>query len=396
MDQDISKHQNPIKILLVSSSSGSRGGGELYLLYLGRALAQRGHKVVLWASTHPRMDELSNSFSCFGDVTRSVYLNTYDHPGRSLATRFNFSKSSAIAQEWRALRPDVIHINKQNLEDGLDLLRAATQSGIPSICTIHLTQSAKYLGAQFARIRDYVSRKALKNFHGPLVTVLESRKKDLARFIGNEDRISVVPNGVPLFDLAKLRSLRRIKRSELQLDTEDFLFLALGRMVPQKRPMLFLELAEKIRARIPQARFLWVGDGQLGEEWDTWVNEHKLTKVIRRISWQPDVQPFLCAADAFLHVAEYEGLPLALLEAMSAGLPCAVKENLMAEMPFLNPTNSISVGDDESWIASLTEHELLAKIGEAARKIVEEQFTHSHMAEAYEPIYRKLLAESAK
>ena len=42
MDQDISKHPSPLKILLVSSSSGSRGGGELYLLYLGRALAQRG------------------------------------------------------------------------------------------------------------------------------------------------------------------------------------------------------------------------------------------------------------------------------------------------------------------------------------------------------------------
>ncbi len=198
--------------------------------------------------------------------------------------------------------------------------------------------------------------------------MLESRKQDLARFIGNEERISVVPNGVPLFDLAKLRSLRRIKRTELQLDTEDFLFLALGRMVPQKRPMLFLELAEKIHAKIPQARFLWVGDGQLSEDWDQWVAERKLSKFIRRISWQPDVQPFLCAADVFLHVAEYEGLPLALLEAMSAGLPCAVKENLLAEMPFLNPANSISIGDDDSWITSLTDHEFLSKIGEAGRQ----------------------------
>src|ERR1700677_2726132 len=231
MDQDISKQQTPIKILLVSSSSGSRGGGELYLLYLGRALAQRGHKVTLWASTHPRMDELSNSFSCFGDVIRAPYTNTYDHSARSLTTEFNFGKSSTIASEWRSLRPEVIHINKQNLEDGLDLVRAATQSGIPSVCTLHLTQSAKYLGAQFAGIRDYVSRKALKKFRVPLLTVLESRKKDLARFIGEEDRISVVPNGVPLFDLAKLRGLRRIKRSELQLDTADFLVLALGRMV---------------------------------------------------------------------------------------------------------------------------------------------------------------------
>jgi len=380
-----------MKILLVSSSSGSRGGGELYLLYLGRALAQRQHKVTLWASSHSRMDELSNSFSCFGDVIRAPYLNTYDHPGRSLSTRFNFPTSSAIASEWRSRRPDIVHINKQNLEDGLDLLRAANYSGLPSLCTIHLTQTAKYLKAQFASIRDFVSRKALKTYHGPLVTVLESRKQDLAKFVGGEERISVVPNGVPLFDLAKLRSLRRIKRSELQMHTDDYLFLALGRMVPQKRPMLFLELAKKIHARIPEAKFLWVGDGELSTDWDLWVQANHFTDVIHRVTWQPDVQPFLCAADAFLHVAEYEGLPLALLEAMSAGLPCAVKENLLTEMTFLNPRNSISIGEDDSWINALINHDALSVIGAAGRKVVEEQFTHSRMAELYEPLYRSLL-----
>lgn len=382
-----------MKILLVSSSSGSRGGGELYLLYLGRALAQRGHKVTLWASSHARMDELSNSFSCFGDVIRAPYINTYDHPGRSLSTRFNFPASAAVASDWRSRKPDIIHINKQNLEDGLDLLRAAKQSGLPSLCTIHLTQTAKFFKAQFAPIRDYVSRKSLRSYRGPLVTVLESRRQDLANFLGESERISVVPNGVPLFDLAKLRALRRIKRSELQLNTEDNLFLALGRMVPQKRPMLFLELAKKIHARLPQARFLWVGDGILSDDWDRWVEGQGLAGVIHRVGWQPDVQPFLCAADAFLHVAEYEGLPLALLEAMSAGLPCAVKENLFVEMPFLNPGNSISIGEDDSWVGRLLDHHALEMIGPAARKIVEEQFTHSRMAEAYEPLYHKLIAQ---
>ncbi len=60
-----------MKILLVSSSSGSRGGGEVFLLYLGRALAQRGHRVVLWASDDSGMDELSNSFTSVGEVIRS-------------------------------------------------------------------------------------------------------------------------------------------------------------------------------------------------------------------------------------------------------------------------------------------------------------------------------------
>lgn len=384
-----------MNILLVSSSSGSRGGGELYLLYLGRALAKCGHKVTLWASAHARMDELSNSFSSFGDVIRSPYMNTYDHPARSLSTCFNLTTSHSISAEWKARKPDIIHVNKQNLEDGLDLLRAANQSGIPSLCTIHLTQTAKYLGAKFPLIRDIVSRKALKGYAGPFVTVLDSRKKDLADFLGSSERISVIPNGVPLFDLAKLRSLRRIKRGELQLETNDFLILALGRMVPQKRPMLFLQLAEKIHAAIPSARFVWVGDGELGADWDRWVATRNRGHIIRRVTWQPDVQPFLFAADTFLHVAEYEGLPLALLEAMSAGLPCAIKENLYAEMSFLDATNSIAVRDDDEWVTTLTDQDALGRLGTAAREIIEKKFTHSHMAVAYEPLYRSLLSNSA-
>src|SRR5687768_6259585 len=125
-----------MKILLASSSSGSRGGGELYLLYLGRALAARGHQVTLWASTHPRMDELCIMFSDIGPVTRSAYRNTYDYRGRSITAAWNFAASARIASEWKALAPDVIHLNKQNLEDGLDLLRAARRAKLPHLTTI--------------------------------------------------------------------------------------------------------------------------------------------------------------------------------------------------------------------------------------------------------------------
>src|SRR5687767_1172892 len=111
-----------MKILLVSSSSGSRGGGELYLLCLARALLQRGHSVVLWASSHPRMDELANSFTAFGQVTRSSYRNTYDRRSRSLGSYLSYLTPARVAREWRALNVDFIHLNKQNLEDGLDLL----------------------------------------------------------------------------------------------------------------------------------------------------------------------------------------------------------------------------------------------------------------------------------
>jgi len=124
-----------VRILLVSSGSGSRGGGEIFIDYLGKELKERGHDIVVWMPRHPRMDELAEKCARFARIIRADYLNTYDYPARSLSTCFNWGVSRRLAREWRALRPDVIHINKQNLEDGLDLLRAARLCALPSVCT---------------------------------------------------------------------------------------------------------------------------------------------------------------------------------------------------------------------------------------------------------------------
>lgn len=384
-----------MKILLASSSSGSRGGGELYLIYLGRALAQRGHAVTLWASSHPRMDELANSFSGFGEVLRSDYENTYDQRGRSIASYLNFSTSHKVAGAWRTVEPDFIHLNKQNLEDGLDLLRATRHARVPNLCTVHLTQSAKYLRAKLAAPRDFVSRRALRHYPGLLVTVLENRQRDLTAFLGESPRIRVIPNGVPLFDLTRIRSVRATKRGELGFTADDQLFIAVGRMVPQKRPLLFLEKAEQILRSLPAAKFLWVGDGGLSGEWDARVAAKGLGTSIRRLPWHNDVQSLLLSADVFLHTADFEGLPLAILEAMSAALPCAITANLLGEMPFMHAGNSIAIGDDDSWIAKLRDSAQLRTLGEAARRLAEERFSFGKMAESYEALYAETLARKS-
>ena len=384
-----------MKILLASSSSGSRGGGELYLVYLGRALAQRGHAVTLWASSHPRMDELANTFSGIGEVLRSDYVNTYDHRGRSITSYLDFGAARKVAAVWRAADPDVIHLNKQNLEDGLDLLRAARHSGVPNLATIHLTQSARYLRAKLTGPRDFVSRRALRHYPGLLVTVLDNRRRDLAGFLGDSPRLRTIPNGVPLFDLTRRAAVRAAKRTEFGFAESDLVFIAVGRMVPQKRPLLFLEKAEQILRALPEARFLWLGDGALGGEWDARVAANGLGQRIRRLPWHNDVPSLLFSADVFLHVAEYEGLPLAILEAMSAGLPCAITDNLLGEMPFMTPENSIAIGADESWITQLREPAPLRARGAAARRLAEEKFSFGKMAASYEALYRETLAARA-
>ena len=368
-----------MKVLLVSTSSGSRGGGELALLYLGRALRLRGNDVALWCSTHARMDELASAFAEIGNVLRSKYVNTYDRRGRSLAGWLDGSTARRVAAEWQVHRPDVIHLNKQNLEDGLDLVEAAALSALPGLCMIHVTQSARYLRALFAGPRDWVARRVLRKFPGLLVTTPESRVRDLGEFLGDGSRVRMVPNGVPIPEAGGQRA------------EGDLLCVAVGRMVPQKRPMLFLQLAERIYRELPAARFLWVGDGSLCGAWDEWVKQRDLGKVITRLPWRKDVPALLSTADVFLHVAAFEGLAFAILEALAAGLPCAITPNLLAEMPFLDGTNSIAIDEDGAWLQVLRDRERLRAIGLNARRLAEEKFSFDRMAAGYEALYREAM-----
>jgi glycosyltransferase involved in cell wall biosynthesis len=380
-----------MKILFASSSSGSRGGGETFLVYLGEALARRGHEVALWTSSHPRMDEIAARFAPFGAVQRADYTNTYDRPRRSLSALLDRATPPRAAGEWEALKPDIVHLNKQNLEDGLDLIHATRHIACPTVCTIHITQTAAFLGAKGAWLRDWVARRGLHGYRGAMVTVSEPRKADLLAFLRGNATISAIPNGVPIPPPLPA-SERERRRAELGLSPDDLAILAVGRMTPQKRPLLFLEIADRVAARVPQAKFFWIGDGPLAAEWDAKANALGIASRAQRLGWREDVAGLLAGADLLLHTAEYEGMPLAILEAMAAGLPCAVSETLYREMPFLDDGNSICVSDDTALIAVLQDSGELARRAKAAGALAAAQFSTEAMAMAYEGLYNTRLA----
>jgi glycosyltransferase involved in cell wall biosynthesis len=321
------------------------------------------------------MDELAGQFAGIGPVLRAPYRNTYDRPSRSLGAAADRAAAERAARDWRGF--DLVHLNKQNLEDGLDLLRAAGLAGRPTVCTVHLTQTARYLEARFAGARDFVARRALLRYPGIFAAVLEKRRAELAQFLGPAGRVVAIPNGVPVPAAAAAPGSRG-----------RFRVVGVGRMVPQKRPLLFLEHAAEIVRQVPGAEVVWVGDGPLAPEWDRAVAAAGMEGKITRAGWRDDVGAFLAEADLFLHVAEYEGLPLAILEAMAAGLPCAVTRNLADELDCLNPGNRWIVGET-AWGEVFADRARLAAMGAAARETIRERYSCGAMAAAYEELYRR-------
>ena len=385
-----------MKVLLVSSGSGSRGGGEIFLEYLGKGLIDRGHEVLVWLPSHPRMDELASKCAPFFRVVRGNYRNTYDYPARSLSTCFNWRVSNRIAHEWTALGPDVIHVNKQNLEDGLDLLRAARRCALPSICTIHLTQTSNYLRAKAAWLRDRIAQWQLDKYDGTFVAVQERRREQLQEFLSKGKRTITIFNGVSSIDADTLRPLRKKTRQQLGLLESDFLVLGVGRLVEQKQPFLFLKMAEELHARLPNMRALWVGDGKLGKQWRMAIANKKMEGIVSCTGWQTDVLPYLLAADLLLHVAEFEGLPFVVMEAMAAGLACAVTRELSSEIPFFNETNVFFIDDIEKLAEKMRNLRAVAEVGRAGRCLVENKLSVNRMVESYEQLYINAIKEKRR
>jgi glycosyltransferase involved in cell wall biosynthesis len=88
-----------------------------------------------------------------------------------------------------------------------------------------------------------------------------------------------------------------------------------------------------------------------------------------------------------MHTAHFEGLPLAILEAMSAALPLALTPNLPEEMPFLKSTQPILLKAGEVDAPTLNDRAELQERGDAGRRLIEEQFSFERMAEGYEALY---------
>jgi glycosyltransferase involved in cell wall biosynthesis len=109
--------------------------------------------------------------------------------------------------------------------------------------------------------------------------------------------------------------------------------------------------------------------------------------IVVSVGWQADVLPYLAASDLLLHVAQFEGLPFVVIEAMAAGVACAVTQDLALEIPLFNKNNVLFI-DDLSDLAQKVRNRVdLARIGSVGRDLVEKNFSLKRMAESYEQVY---------
>jgi glycosyltransferase involved in cell wall biosynthesis len=109
-----------------------------------------------------------------------------------------------------------------------------------------------------------------------------------------------------------------------------------GNFVPAKNHSFLLDLASQVKKRRPDIHFLLIGDGSLRASVEARALTMGLQGIIHFLGTRTDVPELLrSCVDAFVFPSLWEGLPIAVLEAQAAGLPCVISKDITGEVAVL-------------------------------------------------------------
>ena len=131
-------------------------------------------------------------------------------------------------------------------------------------------------------------------------------------------KVEVIANGV---DTDRFRNAAPADLSEFGIPNGSRTGIFVGRLDPQKGPLLLLEAIRVLARDYHDLHFLLVGEGPLRGELEAFVDAHDLCSQVHFAGWRHDVPALLKGADFLVLPSHWEGMPNVVLEAMAAGLP---------------------------------------------------------------------------
>jgi glycosyltransferase involved in cell wall biosynthesis len=288
---------------------------------------------------------------------------------------------------------DVCHVHAGIAWEGFDVVSAARQSGVPVVIrTEHLPFVIK------DRLRRAWYAGALQCVD-KLICVSEGARDCFVEADIPADLITVIRNGILV---PSVRGDRSRIRAALGLDAHDRVVLTVARYTYQKGHDTLLDAIPSVLAGAPCARFVWVGTGPLEAVMREAVCARGLDRHVAFLGQRHDVPDLMRGADLFVLPSRFEGLPLAVLEAMAAKLPVVATRVCGTEEAVQDGVTGVLVEpDDPQALAAalsnvLTKPHLARRLGASGYARVKRAFEASRMAQATLALYRELLDRSVQ
>nr|WP_275585857.1 glycosyltransferase family 4 protein [Geodermatophilus sabuli] len=287
---------------------------------------------------------------------------------------------------------DVFHCHVGTGCEDWDGVRLARRAGCPAVVqTLHLPW----------RVHSRRKREALHHAIEEvdrLIAVSAGLRRSYERAGVPPDRFTTVPNGVaPRTEWLD----RGAARAALGLDPCRPVVLTVGRLTHMKGPWHLVDAVPGLLSRFPGLAVVFLGDGPLREALARQAADLGVERAVVLAGHRPDARALLDAADVFVLPSRHEGMPLAALEAMEAGLPVVGTRVTGTEEVVADGVTGALVryGDPAALCAALArllgDPSLGRRQGAAGRARYLARSTRERMARETAAVYESVLASAA-
>jgi glycosyltransferase involved in cell wall biosynthesis len=367
-----------LKILLLSTSMGM-GGADQQLLAAAQELRSRGHDVFLVSLTP--LGQMGREARARGIRTESLEMP------RGIADPRGLLRLARLVREWR---PEVVHSHMVHANFMARALRVLVRIPV-LISTIHSLHEG-------GRLRMAVYRSTNRLVDRMTIVSEAAAERFVSEGIVPRELLTVVPNGV---DIERFQNVAPTARQELRAALDlggEFVWLAVGRFEPPKDYPTMLRAFARVREQRPDTVLLLVGEGSLQGETEALTRELGLEGRVRFLGVRNDVPEVMSAADGYVMSSAWEGMPVVLLEAASAGLPIVatavggnhevVRDQESGRL--VPPSNPAALAEAMLQLSSVPEPER-QQMGRRGREHVRTHYGLARMIDRWEELYHDVL-----
>lgn len=296
----------------------------------------------------------------------------------------DYSLSLRLAKLLRQEQIQIIHTH-----NSCAWLYGGIAAKIAGIQLIHTEHSNPSLNEK----RILLAERALAMITNTIICDSE----DVANFMVHKQKIGthkikVILNGIDVEMFQKNIDIIA-KRAEFHIDADELVIGSVGRLALVKDYLTLIKAFQTVKHKIGKCKLLIVGDGVLRAELEAYVDLNELKQNVIFLGSRRDVPEIIPIFNVFVLSSLSEGLPIALLEAMAAGIPVvATKVGGIPEVIIDGRTGLLVPSRSpeelaEAILAILLDRKKAVSMGIAGRGRVEEQFNLKNTSRRYEQVY---------
>jgi glycosyltransferase involved in cell wall biosynthesis len=305
-----------IKICRIQSRICVGGPAHQTLLLSGRLDPDRFETVLIGGAVEEGEEDLSRRAEDLG--IRTIHLPEMH---RSIRPFDDLRAFYHLCRIIRKERPDIVHTHTSKA-GALGRL-AARACGVPVVVhTFHGHVLHGYFPPPVNLLMGSAER-VLAGLSDRLVALSTGQARELAeRYrIASSRKFSVIPLGLDLDRFVRCAEKQGRLRRELGLEPAALLIGWVGRLVSVKDPFLFLETGAEIIKRGTQAHLLLAGGGPLRRAVAEKARHLGIADRTHLLGCRGGMEEIYADLDLLVGTSKSEGTPVAMIEAMAAGLP---------------------------------------------------------------------------